>query len=158
MVLFYSGFLAKKRNGNPAYGAEEQACIEHTVVKLKTADAAKPIILLGKIQSGKTKTFLGITALAFDNDYDIAIILTKPTTALARQTCKRVTKEFAEFLESDQVKIYDILELPDRLTQFELNQKLVFVVKETDTQPRTSVGGVAPYLPAIGRAPHPDNR
>ncbi len=127
---FYSGFLAKKRNGNPAYGAEEQACIEHTVVKLKTADAAKPIILLGKIQSGKTKTFLGITALAFDNDYDIAIILTKPTTALARQTCKRVTKEFAEFLESDQVKIYDILELPDRLTQFELNQKLVFVVKK----------------------------
>lgn len=127
---FYSEFLAKKRDGNPAYSADEQACIEHTVVKLKTTDATKPIILLGKIQSGKTKTFLGITALAFDNDYDIAIILTKPTTALAKQTCKRVTKEFAEFLESDQVKIYDILGLPERLTQFELNQKLIFVVKK----------------------------
>ncbi len=127
---FYTGFLAKTRDGNPAYGADEQACIEHTVVKLKTTDATKPIILLGKIQSGKTKTFLGITALAFDNEYEIAIILTKPTTALARQTCIRVTKEFAEFLESDQVKIYDILELPDRLTQFELNQKLIFVVKK----------------------------
>jgi hypothetical protein len=129
---FYSGFLAKKRDGNPAYGAEEQACIERTVAKLiaQTTDATNPVILLGKIQSGKTKTFLGITALAFDNNYDIAVIFTKPTTALAKQTCKRVTKEFAEFVESDQVKIYDILELPDRLTQFELNQKLVFVVKK----------------------------
>ncbi len=129
---FYTGFLAKKRDGNPAYGADEQACIERTVTKLiaQTTDPAKPGILLGKIQSGKTKTFLGITALAFDNEYDIAVIFTKPTTALAKQTCKRVAKEFAEFIESDQVKIYDILELPDRLTQFELNQKLVFVVKK----------------------------
>jgi hypothetical protein len=127
---FYSGFLEKKRDGNPAYGADEQACIENTVAKLKRADANKPIILLGKIQSGKTKSFLGITALAFDNEYEIAVILTKPTTALAKQTCKRVTKEFAEFLESDQVKVYDILELPERLTQFELNQKLIFVVKK----------------------------
>src|SRR5215467_10696942 len=78
---FYSGFLEKKRDGNPAYGADEQTCIEHTVAKLKTTDATKPIILLGKIQSGKTKTFLGITALAFDNEFDIAVILTKPTTA-----------------------------------------------------------------------------
>ena len=43
--------------------------------------------------------FLAATALAFDNEYDIAIILTKPTTALAKQTCKRVAKEFAEFVE-----------------------------------------------------------
>ena len=127
---FYSGFLTKRRDGAPAYGAEDQACIEHTVAKLKTADATKPIILLGKIQSGKTKSFLGITALAFDNGYDIAIVLTKPTTALARQTYKRVNKDFAEFLEGDQAKVYDILELPDRLTQFELNQKLIFVVKK----------------------------
>jgi len=104
---FYSGFLAKKRDGNPAYGADEQACIEDTVAKLiaHTTDAAKPGILLGKIQSGKTKTFLGITALGFDNSYDIAVILTKPTTALAKQTCKRVAKEFAEFIEGDQVKM-----------------------------------------------------
>ena len=63
---FYSGFLEKKRDGSPAYGPDEQACIEHTVAKLRTADATKPIILLGKIQSGKTKAFLGIAALAFD--------------------------------------------------------------------------------------------
>ena len=138
---FYLGFLAKKRDGGPAYGPDEQGCIERTVAKLNAqpTDANKPVILLGKIQSGKTKAFLGITALAFDNGYDIAVILTKPTTALAKQTYKRVTKEFAEFIESDQVKVHDILELPDRLTQFELNQKLVFVVKkQTDNLDRLS--------------------
>src|SRR5665213_2229429 len=138
---FYLGFLAKKRDGNPAYGPDEQGCIERTVAKLmgQPTDAHKPGILLGKIQSGKTKTFLGITALGFDNGFDIAVILTKPTTALAKQTYKRVTKEFAEFIESDQAKVHDILELPDRLTQFELNQKLIFVVKkQTDNLDRLS--------------------
>src|SRR4030095_2644485 len=81
---------------------------------------------------------LGI-ALAFDNQFDIAIILTKPTTALARQTCRRVAKEFADFIEGDEVKVYDILELPERLTQFELKQKLIFVVKkQTDNFDRLS--------------------
>jgi hypothetical protein len=147
-AAFYSGFLAKKREGNPVYGAEEQGCIERTVSKLlaEITDANKPGILLGKIQSGKTKTFLGIIALAFDNHYDIAIILTKPTTALAKQTCKRVTKEFADFVESDQVKVHDILELPDRLTQFELKQKLIFVVKkQTDNLVRLSEALLTTY-------------
>jgi len=130
--IFYSGFRAKLRDGNPAYGPEEQACIEATVTELQCqpTTASRPGMLLGKIQSGKTKTFLGIVALAFDNGYDVAVILTKPTTALAKQTLKRVTKEFADFIEADQVKVYDILELPDRLTTFELNQKLIFVVKK----------------------------
>ncbi|HEX2971604.1 MAG TPA: DEAD/DEAH box helicase, partial [Tepidisphaeraceae bacterium] len=136
---FYSGFLAKKRDGNPAYTAEDQGCIERTVAQLRvqSTDANKPGILLGKIQSGKTKAFLAIIALAFDNQYDIAIILTKPTTTLAKQTCKRVSKEFADFVEGDQVKVHDILELPERLTQFELRQKLIFVVKkQTDNLDR----------------------
>jgi len=151
---FYSGFLTKRRDGYPAYGADEQGCIERTVAKLlaQNTDANKPGILLGKIQSGKTKAFLGITALAFDNGYDIAIILTKPTTALARQTCKRVTKEFAEFIESDQTKVHDILELPDRLTQFELNQKLIFVVKkQTDNLERLSEALLQTYPQLAGR-------
>src|SRR5438445_188641 len=116
--IFYTSFLEKQRDGKVAYNAEDQACIEETVEKIMSemTDANKPGVLLGKIQAGKTKGFLAVTALAFDNDYDIAIILTKPTTALAKQTCKRVAKEFAEFVEGDQAKVYDILELPERLT------------------------------------------
>src|SRR5438552_9385592 len=145
---FYTGFLAKTRDGNPAYSPDDQACIEATVAAIlsQMTDANKPGVLLGKIQAGKTKGFLAATALAFDNQYDIAIILTKPTTALAKQTCKRVAKEFAEFVEGDQVKVYDILELPERLTQYELRQKLIFVVKkQTDNLDRLSEALLSTY-------------
>jgi hypothetical protein len=139
--VFYQGFRQKFREGLPAYGPDEQTCIQDTVMALlsQPTTTTKPGMLLGKIQSGKTKLFLGIIALAFDNGYDVAVILTKPTTALARQTYKRLNKEFAEFIESDQAKVYDILEIPERLTQFELNQKMVFVVKkQTDNLERLS--------------------
>lgn len=130
--IFYSGFLQKHRGASQVYGPEEQARIQSTVAQLLAVPttAKNPGILLGLIQSGKTKTFLGATALAFDNGYDIAIVLTKPTTALAKQTYKRVSKEFADFIEADQAKAYDILELPERLTGFELNQKLIIIVKK----------------------------
>lgn len=146
--IFYTGFLGKQRDGKPAYSAEDRICIEEMVEKImsQTTDANKPGILLGKIQAGKTKSFLAATALAFDNGYDIAIILTKPTTALAKQTCKRVAKEFAEFIEGDQTKVYDILELPERLTQYELRQKLIFVVKkQTDNLDRLSQALLTTY-------------
>ena len=57
----------------------------NTVRRLLTVQtsAARPGMLLGKIQSGKTKTFLGAIALAFDNGTDIAVIMTKGTKALA---------------------------------------------------------------------------
>jgi len=137
--VFYQGFRQKVRDGLPIYGADEQECINETVTALlsQPTTASKPGILLGKIQSGKTKLFLGIIGLAFDNGYDVAVILTKPTTALARQTYKRLNKEFSEFIEGDQAKVYDILEIPERLTHFELNQKMVFVVKkQTDNLDR----------------------
>jgi hypothetical protein len=130
--VFYPGFLQKKRGADPVYSTADREVIESTVTSLlaESTDARRPGILLGKIQSGKTKTFQGVTALAFDNDYAIAVILTKPTTALAKQTYKRVRKDYADFIEADQAKAYDILELPDRLTLFELNQKLIFIVKK----------------------------
>src|SRR5687768_767448 len=94
---FYTGFLGKVREGGePVYGPEEQTAIQGTVQELLThsTTSVKPGMLLGKVQSGKTKTFLGVVALGFDNGFDIAVVLTKPTTALARQTYKRVSKDF----------------------------------------------------------------
>jgi hypothetical protein len=61
------------------YGQADKACIQQTVERLLSVEtsAAQPGMLLGKIQSGKTKTFLGVIALAFDSGFDIAVILTK---------------------------------------------------------------------------------
>jgi hypothetical protein len=87
-------------------------------------------MLLGKIQSGKTKTFIGIAALAFDRGYDICIVFTKGTRALAEQTYQRLDSEFREFIETDEVKVYDIMNLPPQLTPFIRRQKLIIVVKK----------------------------
>lgn len=88
-------------------------------------------MLLGKIQSGKTRTFIGVTALAFDRGYDIAVVLTKGTRVLAEQTFKRLESEFSYFIadERDQVKVYDIMNIPS-LTAYLRNQKLIIVVKK----------------------------
>lgn len=125
---FYPAFTS----GNPRYSDADRTCITDTVRRLLTVQtsADRPGVLLGKIQSGKTKTFLGAVALAFDNGTDIAIVLTKGTKALARQTLERVRREFAVFTGQDQLQVHDIMTVPSGLTGWELDQKLIFVCKK----------------------------
>jgi len=119
--------------GKRADDTDLMSAIDDTAGKLcdEATSVRSPGILLGKIQSGKTRAYLGIIARAFDRGYDIAIILTKGTKSLARQTLSRVKDDFSEFIEADQIQVYDIMSLPS-LTPFELGQKLVFVVKKED--------------------------
>ncbi|MGE3978481.1 MAG: Z1 domain-containing protein [Nitrospira sp.] len=134
---FYPAFTADGR----FYSVTDRTCIQETVQRLLSVktSAAQPGMLLGKIQSGKTKTFLAAISLAFDNGFDIAVILTKGTKALARQTLERVRKDFARFTNEDQLQIHDIMTTPSGLTPWELNQKLIFVAKkQTDNLDRLS--------------------
>jgi hypothetical protein len=125
--LFYS--TLKESN---SYSNELMNCMENTVEKLidSTTSVNKPGMLLGKIQSGKTRTFLGIIGLAFDNGYDLTVVFTKGTKALARQTYQRLEQQFSAFRENDQIQIFDIMDLPDNLTQYEMNQKIIIVAKK----------------------------
>jgi hypothetical protein len=127
--LFYTTL---KSRTVPSYSPELIQCIENTVQKLLDNDTSinKPGMLLGKIQSGKTKTFLGAIGLAFDNGYDVTIILTKGTNALAKQTYQRLEQEFGIFKEQDRIQIFDIMNLPNNLTPYELNQKLIIISKK----------------------------
>jgi hypothetical protein len=126
MAGFYAR-LREARNDSP----ELQECIEKVVTQLDHADNIdRPGLLLGKIQSGKTNAFLGIIAKAFDSGYDIAIVLTKGTKTLAQQTVKRISRDFAEFIEEDQIFVFDIKTVPDELTRSELKRKLVIVSKK----------------------------
>lgn len=108
------------------------ACIDRTVDKLKSVSttANRPGMLLGKIQSGKTRGFLGIIAKGFDEGYDLAIILTKSATALAEQTVNRIRKDFEAFYKNDELQILDIMKIPEELTRFELRQKMILVGKK----------------------------
>ena len=51
-------------------------------------------IVIGKVQSGKTSNFISTLALAFDNDYDIAIVLGGNTLDLLKQNAKRIQASF----------------------------------------------------------------
>ena len=125
---FYVPFTRNRER----FRTDDHTCIRETVSALldTTTTADHPGMLLGKIQSGKTKTFLAVTALAFDNGFDIAVVLTKGTKALSEQTVTRVRKEFAEFVQGEKLQIFDVMALPTTLTPYELNQKLIFVAKK----------------------------
>src|SRR3989344_4471039 len=124
---FYNTLTDSRKDDSTLKG-----CIEETVAKLIESDTSlkKPGILLGKVQSGKTRAFLGVIALAFDNKYDIAIILTKGTKPLTEQTLKRLHEDFQVFEEDNKVQIHDIMFFPKNMVPYELSQKLIIVAKK----------------------------
>ena len=124
-MSFYEQFCNEKK-----YDQETKDCIENTVSKLqkRKTDVKKPGMLLGKIQSGKTRTYIGIIALSFDKGYDMAIILTKSTKALAEQTYKRLDSDFETLIEQDYVKLYDIMLFPEEITAYVRSKKLIIIV------------------------------
>ena len=100
-------------------------------LKDQSTSTKRPGILLGRVQSGKTRAFLGVIARAFDSGYDVAVILTKGTKSLAEQTLSRLKEDFRELFLADQIDVFDIFAVPD-LTPYELSRKLVLVVKKED--------------------------
>lgn len=125
---FYSTYKA----ANPNYNTDTFKCAEETIVKLLEVKTTSdhPGMLLGKVQSGKTRAFISALALAFDNTYDIAIILTKNSKALMEQTYKRLSFEFARFIDDGELEIYDIMHAPESFGAFELESKLIFIAKK----------------------------
>ena len=107
-------------------------CVKCVVDKLSNSSTsdAQPGMLLGKIQSGKTRAFIGVIASAFDHGFDIALVLTKGTRTLSAQTVSRLSGDFKEFIEEDELMVMDIMKLPGKLTQSELRRKIVIVAKK----------------------------
>jgi len=127
----------KQKDGETlAYGPEDLKCIEETLAELiKPTSATKDKataenvgLLLGKIQSGKTKSFIGLMGLAFENGFDVTVVLTKNSGALADQTTKRLSATFAEF--ANHVFVYDVMHIGKKLPPYIASQKLVLVVKK----------------------------
>lgn len=117
------------------YTNELQECIKKTTDELlKDGEGAdKPGLLLGKIQSGKTRAFVGVMALCFDRGVDICVILTKGTKPLAEQTVLRMNADFYDFVDGKdpskpEVKIYDIIEVKTGIPQYNLSSNKVIIV------------------------------
>lgn len=131
--------LKTDKNGNPWYSTDLQQCIEETVDKLmnpaKGFSQRDPGLLLGKIQSGKTRAFVGIIGLMFDKGIDVAIVFTKGTKALAQQTKTRMEDEFSAFASRSTlglpvIEVSDILNRRNGFTYRELNNKNIIVCKK----------------------------
>jgi hypothetical protein len=127
-------FYPVYKAANPSFNGDTFSCAEVTVEELlkKATTSEHPGMLLGKVQSGKTRTFISILALAFDNDFDIAIVLSKNSRALIEQTAKRLNSEFKMFVDDGELDIYDIMHAPESFGIFELDSKLIFVAKKQD--------------------------
>ncbi len=106
-----------------------QYCIDYTF----GADEEKqnyPIMMLGKIQSGKTRAFTGLIALAFDNDFDMVFILTKNSKALVKQTESRMKKEFKPFIANYEIEVKNIIKMKYSLTGYQLEKKMIIIAKK----------------------------
>lgn len=127
---FYTQF--KERNSN--FSSDTFKCAEETINELLNTKTSSehPGMLLGKVQSGKTRTFISTLVLGFDNGYDIAIVLSKNSKALIQQTYKRLNKDFEVFIDEKDLEIHDIMQAPINFSKFELQSKLIFVAKKQD--------------------------
>lgn len=107
-------------------------------------NASQPCLLLGKVQCGKTDTFLSIMGLCFDHGIDIAVVMTKGTNTLTEQTLKRLDSEFSFFRDNNSydqkviIEVWDILKLFKRggLSEYQLNdprRKFIIVAKKENT-------------------------
>lgn len=120
--------LADRRSDDAAL----RGCIEEVVrmlEKVGTSDQ-RPGMLLGRIQSGKTRAFIGIIARAFDRKFDIAVVLTKGTKTLAAQTVARLNADFRDEIENDEFLVFDIMAPPGRLIRGDFKKKLIIVAKK----------------------------
>lgn len=87
-----------KKNGLTAKGAA--AMREETVHILERCNPHNAVssvetthLVVGYVQSGKTMSFTGLTALALDNGYRVVVYLAGSKTNLLEQTAKRLKKD-----------------------------------------------------------------
>lgn len=120
------------------YSQNLQDAVVDTVDKLMQTgpDAKKPGLLLGKIQSGKTRAFVGIMGRAFDKGFDYCVVLSKSSKALIEQTVKRMKSEFEDYIvnplygQKTKIAVYNAIDRP-QMTQSKVDEyKNIFVAKK----------------------------
>ena len=132
---------------NNKFMTEEKEKVVREMVNqllIEGPNATDPCLLLGKVQCGKTDTFLSIMGLCFDKGIDIAVVMTKGTQTLTDQTIKRLNHDFRFFKDNGTynqkaiIEVWDILDLYRRggLSDNQLNdpaKKFIIVAKKENT-------------------------
>ena len=157
----YYTTLTGDRLGNSKYSVELKGKIEEAgrlCLDNLQSNVFSPIMMMGNIQSGKTRAFIGLMSLCFDNDFDMTIILTKCSTALVKQTVSRMTSEFDIFKFGNatvgEIVAQDILDIDFRgctrmeeketavrqfLKRYKGKKRIIVVKKQADNVDRMNM-------------------
>ena len=94
----------------------------------------EPIGLIGQIQSGKTRAFIGIIAKCFDLGFDAVVLFTKSSVALVAQTISRLESELAEPIHRKELEIFDAIKGGKNFSSYQAkSQKNIIVTKKQST-------------------------
>src|SRR5271157_5334536 len=113
-----------------AYETEECSVSVVRLLEHHQTTAQRPGMLLGKVQSGKTRAFIGAISIGFDSGFDIAVVLTKTSKPLAAQTIRRLQQDLAPATAEHRVRIFNAAARTGLLNQWEQDRKLIFVAKK----------------------------
>jgi excinuclease UvrABC helicase subunit UvrB len=110
-----TGFYARLRDSREDDALA--ACIDRVVKQLEDTSTSgdRPGMLLGKIQSGKTRAFVGVIARSFDRGFEMAVVFTKGTKTLSGQTVARLRHDLREFIDNGEILVFDIMQPPGKL-------------------------------------------
>ena len=105
-----------------------------------TNEFKKTGIVIGKVQSGKTSNFIALLALAFDNGYNLAVVIGGNTTELLTQNVNRIKKSFN--VDVDKLKVLHSkdnhnLITPEKIKEFIDNGSKVLIVTLKSPQQKT---------------------
>lgn len=98
-------------------------------------------IVIGKVQSGKTSNFISLTALAFDNGYDVIVVLGGTKKPLVAQNRTRIAQYFRK-MAGNEIVILDTsnntqLLNSETIEQFvEIGKKVIIVALKSPAQIR----------------------
>lgn len=118
---------------------EFRQCVGDAVSVLEeTGDNAnQPVLLLGKVQCGKTNTFEKIIALCMDKGFEIFVVLTKNSNALSEQTLNRLRRDFKCIHfngNGEDNSIYDIMSLKKGLSSYIAENHRIIIVAKKETR------------------------
>src|SRR6266851_4875077 len=117
-----AAFKSVLERANRPLAKETEDCSASVVRLLQhhQTTTQRPGMLLGKVQSGKTRAFVGAIAIGFDSGFDIAIVLTKTSTPLAAQTIRRLQHDLEPAILAHQLRVFDAA-VKWQLNQWEQN-------------------------------------
>ena len=124
--MAYFEYVTSERNDNQ----QLISLMEKVALSLnKESETGESVSLVGLIQSGKTRTFIGAMAKCFDLGFDAVILFTKVSKALVQQTINRLDAEFKLPLENGHLLTWNAIKLDEEaLDSYMLASKRIFLL------------------------------